>query len=227
MLELITTFLGGYLLGSFPSGVVFVKLFTGQDVRQVGSGRTGGTNAMRAAGFWVGLATAMSDLLKATLAVWLAGQFLPSGWRVWGMVMAGLGAILGHNYPIWLGFKGGAGGATAVGAAIAIWPWIAPIVIGVGAFILYFVGYASVATIMTALTITAVFAYLAYAIQPAGLDPAFIWFGVGAVVLLAWALRPNFVRLVRGEERLVGRRARQRAQSPAARGNSNNQPGSA
>ncbi|MBL8055380.1 MAG: glycerol-3-phosphate acyltransferase, partial [Anaerolineales bacterium] len=109
--------------------------------------------------------------------------------------------------------KGGAGGAPAVGAAIAIWPWIAPIVIGVGAFILYFVGYASLATILTALTITAVFAYLAYILQPAGLDPGFIWFGVGAVILLAWSLRPNFARLLRGEERLVGRRARK--QPPA------------
>ena len=218
MFELIAALVGGYLLGSFPSGVVYVKVFTGRDVRAVGSGRTGGTNAMRAAGFWVGLATAASDILKATLAVWLAGQLLPEGARTWGMVLAGLGAILGHNYPVWLGFKGGAGGATAAGAAIAMWPWIAPIAIAVGAFFLYFVGYASVATIVTALTISAVFAYLAYAVPASGFDPTFIWFGVGAVVLLAWSLRPNFARLLRGEERLVGRRARQRAHNTPAPG---------
>jgi glycerol-3-phosphate acyltransferase PlsY len=99
-----------------------------------------------------------------------------------------------------------------------MWPWIAPIAIAVGVFFLYFVGYASVATIVTALTITAVFACLAYAVPASGFDPTFIWFGVGAVALLAWALRPNFARLLRGEERLVGRRARQRPPTTPAPG---------
>lgn len=204
-MELFAALIGGYVLGSIPSGLIYVRLFTGKDVRQVGSGRTGGTNAMRAGGFWVGLATAVTDIFKATLAVWLAGQWLPAGLHAWGMVVAGLAAILGHNYPVWLRFKGGAGGAPAAGAAIAIWPWIAPIVIVVGAALLYFVGYASLATIMAALTIVLVFAYLAAA---GWLSWTFVWFGLGAVVLLGWALRPNFARLLRGEERLVGRRAK-------------------
>jgi glycerol-3-phosphate acyltransferase PlsY len=124
------------------------------------------------------------------------------------MVLAGLGAILGHNYSFFLKFKGGAGGATCAGAAIAIWPWIAPIVVLEGVALLYFLGYASVATIMAALTVTAVFAYLAYL---GWLSWTFVWFGVGSVVLLALALRPNFARLMRGEERLVGLRAKRRA----------------
>ncbi|MBP7692983.1 MAG: glycerol-3-phosphate acyltransferase [Anaerolineales bacterium] len=212
-MELFLALLGGYLLGSIPFGVVYVRLFTGKDIRQVGSGRTGGTNAMRAGGFWVGLATALSDVFKATVAVWLAGQLLPAELRVWGMVLAGLGAILGHNYPVWLRFKGGAGGATAAGAAIAIWPWLAPIALGVGAFILYFIGYASVATIVTALVITGTLIYLAVV---GTLSGTFIWFGVGSVLLLAWALRANFARLARGEERLVGRRAKRRAPPDSA-----------
>lgn len=199
-----------YLLGSFPSGLVWVRVFTGQDVREVGSGRTGGTNAMRAAGFWVGLLTAVTDIGKGTLAVWIAGQVVPAPLANWAMVAAGLAVILGHNYPVWLGFKGGAGGAPATGAAIAIWPWLAPLAVLQGAFILYFIGYASIATIMTAVTATIVFAILAYAITPAVLSPEFIVYGIGSFVLLAWSLRPNFQRLLRGEERLVGRRAKKR-----------------
>lgn len=205
--ELFAAAVVGYLLGSFPSGVVYVRLFTGKDVREVGSGRTGGTNAMRAAGFWVGFLTAMSDIFKGTLAVLLAGWLLTAEARQWGMVLAGLGSIAGHNYPVWLGFKGGAGGATCAGAAIGLWPWFAPIIIAQGAFILYFVGYASIATIMTALIVTGVLIYLA-ATGVSGWT--FVWFGVGSVILLAWALRPNFARLLRGEERLVGLRAKRR-----------------
>lgn len=211
-MELLAAVVGGYLLGSIPSGVIYVRLFSGKDLREVGSGRTGGTNAMRAAGFWVGLATALTDIVKAGLAVWLAGRWMPAPLSAWGMVSAGLAAILGHNYPVWLRFKGGAGGAPAAGAAIAIWPGIGPVVIAVGALILYFVGYASVATIVAALTIVVVFGGLAAA---GLLDATFVWFGVGAVVLLAWALRPNFARLMRGEERLVGRRAK-RAKTDSA-----------
>lgn len=217
ILWLAAALLSGYLLGSFPSGVVYVKLFTGQDVRQVGSGRTGGTNAMRAAGFWAGVLTAFSDIFKSTLAVWLAQWLLPAEARAWGMVLAGLGAILGHNHSLFLGFKGGAGGATCVGGAIAMWPWIAPIAVLEGALILYFVGYASVATIMAAITVTAVFAYLAYLGM---LSWTFVWYGVGSVILLAWALRPNFARLIRGEERLVGLRAKRRAALEGSRQNS-------
>jgi glycerol-3-phosphate acyltransferase PlsY len=205
---LILSAVGGYLIGSFPSGLVYVRLLTGKDVREVGSGRTGGTNAMRAGGFWVGLLTAVSDILKGTLAVWLAGQFATPALREWAMVLAGLMSVVGHNYPVWLKFKGGAGGATCAGAAIGLWPWLAPIIVAQGAFILYFVGYASVATIMTAIVATGVFVYLAVT---GAMGWTFVWFGVGSVLLLAWALRPNFARLVRGEERLVGLRARRKA----------------
>ena len=100
----------GYLLGSLPMGLIYVRVFTGQDLRAVGSGRTGGTNAMRAAGLAVGLLTALSDIFKGTLAVWLAQWLLPAETRAFGMVLCGLGAILGHNYSLFLRFKGGAGG---------------------------------------------------------------------------------------------------------------------
>lgn len=213
MITLLLTTLLGYLLGSIPFGLVWVRLFTGKDVREVGSGRTGGTNVMRAAGFWVGLLTAISDIAKGAAAAMAARALLPATDASMGMVLAGLAAIVGHNYPIWLGFKGGAGGATCAGAALVMWPWLGPILIGLGALILYFVGYASIATISVAVTTTVVFAILAWWVMPGAFDPLFVLYGVGAIVLLAWSLRPNFRRLIRGEERIVGRRAKKKLQS--------------
>ena len=113
----------GYLIGSIPTGLIIVKLKTGKDLRNVESGRTGGTNALRAAGFWAGLATALLDVFKAALAVWLA-QWLSAGSQLIPM-LAPIAAILGHNYSLFMPeydengrfrrLRGGAGGAPTGG----------------------------------------------------------------------------------------------------------------
>src|SRR5262245_44783424 len=90
----------GYVLGSIPFGLVIVKLKTGKDIRTVESGRTGGTNAARAAGFWAGLLTAIMDILKGAGAVWLAQALDPANHVV--HVLAPIFAILGHNYSFFL-----------------------------------------------------------------------------------------------------------------------------
>ena len=202
-----------YVIGSIPFGFLVVKTFSGQDVRDVGSGRTGGTNAMRAAGVPAGVLTAVLDTLKAAACVWMARLILPADTQVIGMVLAGLAAIVGHNYSVFLGFKGGAGGAPTVGAALAIWPWSFVIAVPLCMVVLFGIGYASLATIAAGLIITAVFAYRAYAQQA---PAAFILYGVGALILLVWALRPNIRRLLRGEERLIGWRAKRLKQAAAA-----------
>jgi glycerol-3-phosphate acyltransferase PlsY len=201
-----------YVIGSIPFGFLIVKTFSGQDVRQVGSGRTGGTNAMRAAGLPAGVITALLDVFKGAACVWMAQLILPADTQVIGMVLAGLASIIGHNYSVFLGFKGGAGGAPTVGAALAIWPWSFVIAVPVCMGVLFGVGYASLATIAAGLVITAIFAYRAYFQQaPAG----FILYGLGALILLVWALRPNIRRLLRGEERLIGWRAKRLKQATA------------
>jgi glycerol-3-phosphate acyltransferase PlsY len=112
----------GYLIGSIPFGLIIVKITTGKDIRSIESGRTGGTNAMRAAGFYAGAATAILDFAKGAVAVWLARSLLPADvpWRAWIEVLAPIMAILGHNYSIFLTerneqgklrLRGGAGGA--------------------------------------------------------------------------------------------------------------------
>ena len=205
--------IAAYLVGSIPMGFVIVKAISGQDVRQVGSGRTGGTNAMRAAGLAAGLLTALLDAMKGAAGVWLAAALLPADTRPLGMALAGLCAILGHNYSIFLRFKGGAGGAPCVGAAMGLWPWSIFIVLPVGVGLLFGLGYASIATLSVSVVITALFAYRAYVVHTA--PPEFILYGIGSFLLLAWALRPNIRRLLRGEERLIGWRAKRMKQASA------------
>lgn len=211
-----------YLLGAIPFGLIIVRLKTGQDIRKVESGRTGGTNAGRAAGFWAGVLTAVMDFLKSTSTVllvrFLAGnQLLPAS--PWLEVLAPVLAVLGHNYSIFLlertesgrlKFGGGAGGAPTTGGAMGLWAPSILILLPVGLIVLFVIGYASLATISVAVAATLVFAYRAWI----GADPwQYIFYGIFTGLLLVWALRPNLKRLANGTERLVGLRARLRRHS--------------
>src|SRR6185503_23621 len=99
LLDIVAVILG-YLLGSIPFGLLIVKLKTGKDLRTVESGRTGGTNAARAAGFGAGLLTAILDILKGAVAVWMAEYLDPANHVI--HVLAPVFAILGHNYSFFL-----------------------------------------------------------------------------------------------------------------------------
>ena len=200
----------GYLLGSIPFGLIIVKLKTGKDIRQVESGRTGGTNAMRAAGFWAGVLTAFSDILKGTLAVWLASWLSPD--NQWVHILTPIAAILGHNYSLYLPefdengrfkrLRGGAGGAPALGGAIGLWAPSVLIVLPLGALVFFTLGYASITTLSVAF-----FAILVFGIRLAlgvpGANWADVVYGLVAGALLTWALRPNIKKLFNGTERVV------------------------
>jgi len=197
----------GYILGSIPFGLLIVKMKTGKDVRNVESGRTGGTNVVRAAGFGAGLLTAVLDVLKGAASVWLAQTVLPG--NHWVHVLAPLAAILGHNYSLFLirrdengklRFHGGAGGAPALGGAMGLWLPIFPIVLAAGALIWFTVGIASLTTMAIGLVVTVVFAV--YSAQGL-LEPVNIWYGVVTELFLIWALRPNIKKLLAGNERVV------------------------
>lgn len=211
----IITLVVSYLVGAIPFGWIIVKISTGRDIRSIESGRTGGTNAMRAAGFVAGALTALGDIFKGLFTLWLVGWIFPaeSSLRIWIQIAAPLLAIMGHNYSIFLietrsdgriHLRGGAGGAPCFGGALALWPWSGVIILPVAVLIFIFVGYASVTTLSIAVTATLVFAYLAYF---KGAPWQYILYGLASIVILAWALRPNLVRLVQGNERLVGLRA--------------------
>lgn len=202
----------GYFFGAIPFGLLIVKVTTGKDIRQVASGRTGGTNAMRAAGFTAGLATALLDGLKGASAVWVAQAVLPG--NHWVHVLAPLAAIVGHNYSIFLAerdahghwrLRGGAGGAPTVGGAVGLWWPSLFIIIPLGALVFFGVGYASVTTLSVALIATIIFS-VRYGM---GLMPwQDIAYGVAAFLLLLWALRPNIKALMEGRERFHGWRPR-------------------
>lgn len=203
-----------YLLGSIPFGLLIVRLSTGKDIRQVESGRTGGTNAMRAAGVWAGLFTTIMDFMKSASAAWLAKALLPDS--TWVHVLAPILAILGHNYSIFLPertakggwrLRGGAGGAPSAGGAFGLWAPSVLLILPIAGLIFYFVGYASIATISTAIIATFLFGYLALI----GTMPwVYVFYGILAAILLLIALRPNIQRLIKGNERLVGLRAKRK-----------------
>ncbi|HNM36951.1 MAG TPA: glycerol-3-phosphate acyltransferase [Anaerolineales bacterium] len=197
-----------YVIGSVPVGLLIVKIATGKDIREVESGRTGGTNAMRAAGFWAGFATAMLDIVKGAAGVWVARWLTPDLPVV--HMIAPLAAILGHNHSIFLPerdengriirLRGGAGGAPSVGGAMGLYLPSILIVLPLGMLTFFSIGIASVTTMAVALYSTLAFAY--YASQ--GIIPwAYVLYGVGAEILLVLALRPNIKRLFEGNERVV------------------------
>jgi acyl phosphate:glycerol-3-phosphate acyltransferase len=199
--------LAGYIFGSIPFGLIVVKIISGKDIRTIASGRTGGTNAMRAAGPWAGVLTAVLDILKAAVTVWLA-QALTS--NVWMHALTPIAAILGHNYSIFLmehgpdgrvRLRGGAGGAAAGGGAFGLWPPAAFILIPFGLLVWYGIGYASITTLSIGLITIAIFAVRA----ALGLGPwEYIIYGIVAEILMVWALRPNIKRLKEGTERRHG-----------------------
>ncbi|HJO33344.1 MAG: glycerol-3-phosphate acyltransferase [Anaerolineales bacterium] len=207
----------GYVIGAVPVGLLIVKRMTGKDIRMVGSGRSGATNVIRAAGLGAGFTTALLDLVKGALPIWLVKLALPA-WP-WAHVLAGVAAVLGHNYSIFLRetvtdaqtgrtrtlLRGGAGGVTTVGGAIGLWAWTGAILVPTGIAILFGIGYASVATMSGGILTTTIMAVRA----SQGLAPtAYVYYGLSCFALQLWALRPNIKRLLNGTERLVGWRAK-------------------
>jgi glycerol-3-phosphate acyltransferase PlsY len=185
----------GYLLGSIPFGLFFAFASGAGDVRKIGSGNIGATNVLRTGKKWPAAATLLFDGLKGVVAVLLAWFYLPPG----SEIFAALGAILGHVFPVWLGFRGGKGVATFLGVAIALyWP----------------AGLAVAATWLGAALvwrISSLSALIAIALSPV----FFLLLGHGEYAPLALALaaliffmhRENIRRLLRGEEPRIGSRS--------------------
>jgi len=187
--------LGAYLLGSLPSGVIVARLTGGRDPRTVGSGRIGGTNAMRAMGAPRGVAVGLLDVAKGALPV-LVARFLGAGEFVEAIV--GVAAVVGAWHSVFLRFHGGRGVATAVGAMLVIQPLVAlaaaPVALGVVALSRYvslgsLLGSAAAAAIMLALVVAGVVA------------PASLVYGVSAAVIVWLAHADNIDRLLHGRER--------------------------
>ena len=122
-LQEISSLVIAYLLGSIPFGFLLVKLKSGADIRETGSGGTGATNVTRKVGKGAGILTLALDALKGFLAVWIAHWLTDEAGVTWIVASAGVLAIVGHCFPVWLKFKGGKGVATGLGVFLAIVPW--------------------------------------------------------------------------------------------------------
>lgn len=200
-----------YLIGSIPVGWLIVKIFKGTDVREQGSGRVGGTNVMRAAGLLAGLLTAAGDTAKGILAGLVAVSIMPES--IWIKIIAVVLAVVGQIFSIFLvekgpdgrlKFRGGAGGSTTLGGAIALVPYSWMIILPLIVLVYLGIGYASVTTISIAFFSLILFGYRA----AAGIGPwEFVFYGASTLVIVLYALRPNLKRLAEGTERAVGLRA--------------------
>ena len=185
-----------YLLGSIPFGLLVVKALGGPDIRAVGSGNIGAANVTRHAGKFAGVLTLVLDAGKGYAAVWLAAHF--AGGNIRWMMVAAVCAVVGHMFPIWLGFKGGKGVATGLGVFLPIcWQAVAAGVVLWLAVVIFW-RYSSLGSISAAVALP-LFVYLLYA--PGHAPPEFVTLGTVAISLLVLIKhRPNIARLVAGQE---------------------------
>jgi glycerol-3-phosphate acyltransferase PlsY len=189
--EAIAVLGGAYLMGSVPFGWLFFRLLHGADIRSVGSGNIGATNLVRASGWGLGLLTLLLDASKGAGAVFLA-QLL-TGSPFWAAAAA-LAAVMGHCFPVWLGFRGGKGVATGCGAFSVIHP--AAMLVAMGVFALALGASRKVAA--GSILASASFPVAAAAL---GAPPAAaLWSGAACLVIVA-RHRENIQRLLTGEER--------------------------
>jgi acyl phosphate:glycerol-3-phosphate acyltransferase len=185
-----------YLLGSIPFGLLVVKALGGPDIRAIGSGNIGAANVTRNAGKFAGILTLLLDAGKGYSAVWLAAHYSHGNIR-W-MMVAAVCAIVGHMFPVWLGFKGGKGVATGLGVFLPIaWQAVAAGIV-LWLLVVIFWRYSSLGSISAAVGLP-LFVYLLYA--PGHAPPEFVSFGTVVIsVLVLIKHRPNIARLVAGEE---------------------------
>jgi acyl phosphate:glycerol-3-phosphate acyltransferase len=199
-----------YLLGSVPTGFLVGKA-RGIDIRQVGSGNIGATNVMRALGTKLGVMVLVADGLKGYAAcAWMTDLALrffetPSTNVELVRIIAGLTAVLGHNYTCWLKFKGGKGIATSAGVLAGLVPWALVIILSLWIVLFVTTRYVSLASVAAAFTL-----------------PFATWLTRGSVLMIAvtgamgalaiYKHRPNIQRLLQGTESRIGWRKREAAQ---------------
>ena len=183
----------GYLLGAIPFGLIFTRLAGLGDVRAIGSGNIGATNVLRTGRKDLAAATLIFDALKGTAAVLIGGMFGPLP-----ALLCGLGAFLGHLFPVWLHFKGGKGVATFLGIALGLyWP-AALFFAAVWLAVAFIARYSSLAALVASL-VTPPALYSSGQVGPAAL--------MALLAVLLWLKHlPNIRRLLAGTESRIGQR---------------------
>jgi glycerol-3-phosphate acyltransferase PlsY len=200
VLDLVLIPLAGYLLGSI-SGSLVLGRFRGLDIRAMGSGNAGGTNALRSVGWKFALAVVVIDLGKGAIAAGLLPIFGP--WlsdtparTITLGALAGFACVIGHVWPLYFRFRGGKGAGTAVGAIAVLAPWcIAPMLL-VWGLVLIGTGYVGLATVLAGLGLVPAM----WLLGPDPLPPALGALAIGLSILLVFTHRANLARLKHGTE---------------------------
>ena len=185
-----------YLIGSIPFGYLIVKLTRGADVRATGSGGTGATNVSRRAGKVAGVATLVLDALKGAVAILITRGLLNDGPRAshgWWVVATAVAVIIGHIFPVWLGFRGGKGVATGAGVFLIIAPFALLCAGVVFLAVVLITRYVSLGSIVAAAAIPA-------CVWLSGLGAPEVTGAVAGALLIIFAHRPNIGRLIGGTE---------------------------
>ena len=195
LVQTVLLLLVAYLLGSV-SGSLVLGHVRGIDIREHGSGNAGGTNAFRTLGWKFALGVAAIDIAKGALAAWLALRLAPVGQPLsvsgHGYAAAAM-AVAGHVWPLWHGFRGGKGAATAAGGLLMLWPWLLPPLVLAWLVVLLATGYVGLSTVVAALTVPL------WALWTDA-SPERRAFAIAMTVLLVFTHRSNLLRLWRGEE---------------------------
>ena len=190
----LAAFIVGYLFGSVPFGLILTRLAGVGDIRAIGSGNIGATNVLRTGRKGLAAATLIGDALKGTAAVLVAAQFGPNL-----AILAGLGAFMGHVFPVWLKFKGGKGVATYIGVLLGLKPLALAIFAGVWLVMALATRYSSLSGLVAS----------------AAMPPVLWWLGerqtaelfVVLTLIAWWRHRENMRRLVAGTEARIGRKS--------------------
>jgi len=190
-----------YAIGSIPFGYLIVRLRAGADVRETGSGGTGATNVSRRAGKLAGVLTLLLDAGKGAIATLLARNLVPPDDSLTLIVLlAAFAAVVGHIFPVWLGFRGGKGVATATGVFLVLAPVALAIAGIVFAVVVLLTRYVSLASMLAVLAIP-LFVWLRMRLgYPAANFEGFLWLGVAVALLIVFAHRANISRLLKGTE---------------------------
>jgi acyl phosphate:glycerol-3-phosphate acyltransferase len=192
--------LSAYLLGSIPFGYILVRLVAGADIRESGSGGTGATNVSRRAGKFAGVLTLLLDALKGVAAVltarWVFGD-QPSA--EWWVAAAGIAALLGHIFPLWLGFRGGKGVATGVGIFLVVAPTAVAFAGVLFVVIVRLTRYVSLGSLVAAGSLP-LFILLRKVLQPNLQIGPLLFLAVCGAGLIIFAHRANIARLFAGTE---------------------------
>ena len=197
--EYVVFVLVGYLIGSIPFGLIAARLASGVDVRDFGSGKTGMTNVIRTSGKKVGALVLVLDMSKAVVAIALARYAFGAEPGV--HAAAGIAALLGHNFPVFAGFRGGRGIATGWGGLFIFTPWSGLIATAVGIPLIAMTRYVSLGSMVGA-TAGAVSLIVFAAVGLVATE--YMWYGIVGAPLVLLRHYDNILRLIKGTERKFG-----------------------